>query len=77
MIREFGDVDVLKYGDLETPRPRPGHILIKVLAAGTHTPQMSHFLSITDPTSSPSQRESIWKNQNSAVSSGVLLYFSP
>ena len=27
-IKEFGDVDVLKYGDLETPRPRPGHILI-------------------------------------------------
>ena len=31
MIKEFGDVDVLKYGDLETPRPRQGHILIKVL----------------------------------------------
>ncbi|MCH8819220.1 MAG: zinc-binding alcohol dehydrogenase family protein [Acidobacteria bacterium] len=42
MIREFGDVDVLKYGDLETPRPRPGHILIKVLAAGIN--RFDHYI---------------------------------
>ena len=34
VIHEFGDVDVLKYEDIETPKPKPGHILIKVLAAG-------------------------------------------
>ncbi len=32
-IHEFGDVDVLKHEDIETPKPKPGHILIKVLAA--------------------------------------------
>ncbi len=41
-IKEFGDVDVLKYGDLETPRPRPGHILIKVLAAGIN--RFDHYI---------------------------------
>ncbi len=34
VIHEFGDVDVLKYEDIETPKPKPGHILVKVLAAG-------------------------------------------
>ena len=41
-ITEFGDVDVLKYGDLETPRPRPGHILIKVLAGGVN--RFDHYI---------------------------------
>ena len=41
-IKEFGDVDVLKYGDLEPPRPRPGHILIKVLAAGVN--RFDHYI---------------------------------
>ena len=36
IIGEFGDVDVLEYEALETPRPRPEHILIKVLAAGVN-----------------------------------------
>ena len=31
VIHEFGDIDVLKYEDIETPKPKPGHILIKVL----------------------------------------------
>jgi len=30
VIHEFGDIDVLKYEDIETPKPKPGHILIKV-----------------------------------------------
>ena len=34
VIHKFGDVDVLKYEDIKTPTPKPGHILIKVLAAG-------------------------------------------
>ena len=42
MIRRFGDVDVLKYGNLETPGPRPGHILIKVLAAGIN--RFDHYI---------------------------------
>ena len=36
VIHEFGDVDVLKYEDIETPTPKPGHILVKVLAAGVN-----------------------------------------
>ena len=26
VIREFGDVSVLKYEDIETPKPKAGHI---------------------------------------------------
>ncbi len=33
-IRNFGDFDVLKYQEIETPQPKAGNILIKVLAAG-------------------------------------------
>ena len=36
VLREFGDVDVLKYEDVPTPKPKPGHLLIKVLAAGVN-----------------------------------------
>ncbi len=36
VIHEFGDVDVLKYEDVKRPVARPGHILIKVLAAGVN-----------------------------------------
>ncbi len=42
VIREFGDVDVLKYEDIETPKPKPGHILIKVLAAGVN--RFDHYI---------------------------------
>ncbi|MCZ6802384.1 MAG: zinc-binding dehydrogenase [Proteobacteria bacterium] len=34
VIREFGGFDVLKYEEIETPKPKAGNILIKVLAAG-------------------------------------------
>ena len=34
VIREFGGFDVLKYEEIETPQPKAGNILIKVLAAG-------------------------------------------
>ena len=33
IINGFGDVDVLKYEDIETPTPKPGYVLVKVLAA--------------------------------------------
>ena len=41
-IREFGDVEVLKYEDIETPKPKAGHILIKVLAAGIN--RFDHYI---------------------------------
>ena len=42
VIHEFGDVDVLRYEDIATPKPKPGHILIKVLAAGVN--RLDHYL---------------------------------
>ncbi len=36
VIHEFGDVDVLKVEDVQTPKPRQGHVLVKVLAAGVN-----------------------------------------
>ena len=42
LIHEFGDVDVLKYEDIETPKPKPSHVLIKVLAAGTN--RLDHYI---------------------------------
>ena len=42
VIRGFGDVNVLKYEDIETPTPRPQHILIKVLASGVN--RLEHSL---------------------------------
>ena len=42
VIHTFGDPDVLKYEDVATPTPKPGHILIKVLAAGVN--RLDHYL---------------------------------
>ena len=42
LIHEFGDVDVLRYGDLATPNPKPGNVLIKVLAAGIN--RFDHYI---------------------------------
>ncbi len=42
VIRKFGGFDVLKYEVIETPRPKPGHILIKVLAAGIN--RLEHYI---------------------------------
>ncbi len=42
VIHEFGDTDVLKYEDIETPKTKPGHILIKVLAAGVN--RLDHYI---------------------------------
>ncbi|MEE8559531.1 MAG: zinc-binding dehydrogenase [Alphaproteobacteria bacterium] len=42
VIHEFGDVDVLRYEDIATPKPKPGHVLIKVLAAGVN--RLDHYL---------------------------------
>jgi NADPH2:quinone reductase len=32
----FGDIDVLQFGDVPTPAPKPGHVLVKVEAVGTN-----------------------------------------
>ncbi len=42
VIHEFGDADVLKYEDIPTPTPKPGHVLVKVLAAGVN--RLDHYL---------------------------------
>ncbi len=42
VIKEFGDFDVLKYEDIERPKPRAGHVLIKVLAAGVN--RFDHYI---------------------------------
>ena len=42
VIQEFGDVDVLHLEEVATPSPRPGHILIKVLAAGIN--RLDHYI---------------------------------
>jgi NADPH:quinone reductase-like Zn-dependent oxidoreductase len=42
VMHEFGDVDVLKYEDIETPKPGPGQVLVKVLAAGVN--RFDHYI---------------------------------
>jgi NADPH:quinone reductase-like Zn-dependent oxidoreductase len=42
VINEFGSADVLKVEDVATPSPKPGHVLIKVLAAGVN--RLDHYL---------------------------------
>ena len=42
VINKFGDPDVFVIDEVETPRPRPGHILIKVLAAGVN--RIDHYI---------------------------------
>jgi NADPH:quinone reductase-like Zn-dependent oxidoreductase len=42
VIHAFGDADVLTHEDLETPEPRPGHVLVKILAAGVN--RLDHYL---------------------------------
>ena len=42
VIHEFGDFDVLKYEDIEQPSPKPGHVTIKVLAAGVQ--RLDHYI---------------------------------
>ena len=42
VFREFGAPDVLRYEDLPTPQARPGHVVIRVLAAGIN--RLDHYL---------------------------------
>ncbi|MCH7615009.1 MAG: zinc-binding dehydrogenase [Nitrospinae bacterium] len=42
VIRNFGDPDVLQYEEIARPIPKPGHVLIKVLAAGVN--RLDHYI---------------------------------
>ncbi|MEE9270403.1 MAG: zinc-binding dehydrogenase [Candidatus Krumholzibacteria bacterium] len=42
VMHKFGDTDVLKYEDIGTPTPKPGHILVKVLGAGIN--RFDHYI---------------------------------
>ena len=42
VIHQFGDFEELKLEEVPTPEPRPGHLLIKVLAAGIN--RLDHYL---------------------------------
>lgn len=42
VLREFGGPEVLRYEKVDTPQPKPGHVLIKVLAAGLN--RLDHYL---------------------------------
>src|SRR4051812_41800836 len=36
MMTGFGGIDVLEFGEVDKPSPRPGHVLVKVEAVGTN-----------------------------------------
>ncbi len=42
VIHQFGDFDVLKVEDVATPKPNPGNVLVKILAAGVN--RLDHYL---------------------------------
>jgi len=42
VLRQFGGPEVLAYEEIAIPKPKPGHILIKVLAAGLN--RLDHYL---------------------------------
>ena len=42
VIRAFGDPSVLTIADVVTPTPRPGHVLVKILAAGVN--RFDHYI---------------------------------
>jgi len=42
VIHQFGDFDVLKYEEIATPKPKPGNVLVKILAAGVN--RLDHYL---------------------------------
>ena len=44
ILNQFGGPEVLKYEEVATPNPKPGHILIKVLAAGLN--RLDHYMRI-------------------------------
>ena len=72
VIHQFGGPEVLSYEDTETPEPRPGHLLIKVLAAGVN--RFDHYIregSVTQQLSFPHVLGSDASGEVAALGSGV------
>lgn len=42
VLRQFGDPEVLAYEEIDRPRPKPGQVVIRVLAAGLN--RLDHYL---------------------------------
>ena len=42
VLRKFGGPEVLQYEEIDTPKPKPGDILIKILAAGLN--RLDHYM---------------------------------
>jgi NADPH:quinone reductase len=42
VIEKFGDFDVLQYKEVETPKIKEGHLLIKILASGVN--RLEHYI---------------------------------
>ena len=42
VINQFGDFDQLHLADVPTPKTRPGHVLVKILAAGVN--RLDHYI---------------------------------
>ncbi|MDR4460297.1 MAG: zinc-binding alcohol dehydrogenase family protein [Nitrospirales bacterium] len=42
VLHRFGNPDVLQFEEIDTPQPKPGYIVIKILAAGLN--RLDHFL---------------------------------
>jgi len=42
VIREFGGPDVIRYEDIEKPKVKAGHVLVKILAAGIN--RLDHYV---------------------------------
>ncbi|MBN4054783.1 zinc-binding dehydrogenase [Nitrospira defluvii] len=42
VIHQFGDYDAFSYEDIQKPSPKPGHVLIKILAAGVN--RFDHYI---------------------------------
>lgn len=42
VLHQFGNPEVLRYEEIDTPQPKPGHVVIKVLAAGLN--RLDHYL---------------------------------
>ena len=72
VIHQFGGPEVLSYEDIETPEPRPGHLLIKVLAAGVN--RFDHYIregSVTQQLSFPHVLGSDASGEVTALGCGV------
>ena len=42
VMKEFGDPNVLTYEDIDTPKPRMGHVLVRILASGVN--RLDHYI---------------------------------